>query len=44
MLRHAQVAVTAAHYVEIKQRPVLGLGHLLTKSERTIVPMEGKAV
>jgi hypothetical protein len=22
MLRHAQVAVTAAHYVEIKQRPV----------------------
>ena len=40
MLRHAQVAVTAAHYVEIKTRPVLGLGHLL-KGERTIVPMEG---
>ena len=39
MLRHAHVAVTAAHYVEIKQRPVLGFGHLL-KGERTIVPME----
>jgi integrase len=40
MLRHAQVAVTAAHYVEIKTRPVLGFGHLLTKGERTIVPMD----
>ena len=40
MLRHAQVAVTAAHYVEVKQRPVLGFGHLLTKERRTIVPME----
>ena len=38
MLRHAQVAVTAAHYVEIKQRPVLGFGHLL-KGERTIIPI-----
>jgi hypothetical protein len=36
MLRHAQVAVTAAHYVELKQRPVLGFGHLLTKDGRTI--------
>ncbi len=40
MLRHAQVAVTAAHYVEIKQRPVLGFGHLLTKAERTIIPID----
>ena len=40
MLRHAQVAVTAAHYVEIKQRPVLGFGHLLTKGERTIITMD----
>ena len=39
MLRHAQVAVTAAHYVEIKQRPVLGFGHLL-KNERTIIPID----
>jgi integrase len=39
MLRHAGVAVTAAHYVEIKQGPVLGFGHLL-KSERTIIPIE----
>jgi hypothetical protein len=40
MLRHAQVAVTAAHYVEIKQRPVLGFGHLLKGPERTIIPMD----
>jgi hypothetical protein len=26
MLRHAEVAVTAAHYVENTQRPVLGFG------------------
>ena len=39
MLRHAQVAVTAAHYVEIKQRPVLGFGRLL-KNSRTIVAIE----
>jgi hypothetical protein len=43
MLRHAQVAVTAAHYVEIKQRPVLGFGHLLTNGERTIVPIDEAA-
>jgi integrase len=40
MLRHAQVAVTAAHYVEIKQRPVLGFGHLPTKRERTVIPLD----
>jgi integrase-like protein len=28
MLRHANVGVTAAHYVENKQRSVLGFGHL----------------
>ena len=43
MLRHAQVAVTAAHYVEIKARPVLGFGHLLTNGERTIVPIDEAA-
>jgi hypothetical protein len=41
MLRHAQVAVTAAHYVEIKQRPILGFGHLL-KGEPTIIPLAGE--
>jgi integrase len=35
MLRHADIAVTAAHYVENKQQSVLGFGHLL-KSEPTI--------
>ncbi len=38
MLRHANVAVTAAHYVENKHRSVLGFGHLL-KGDRTIVPI-----
>lgn len=42
MLRHADVAVTAAHYVENKQRSVLGFGHLL-KSERTIIPIRDEA-
>lgn len=43
MLRHADVAVTAAHYVENKQRSVLGFGHLVAKSERTIIPIDDEA-
>ena len=43
MLRHADIAVTAAHYVENKRRSVLGFGHLL-KGERTIVPIDKAAV
>jgi hypothetical protein len=39
MLRHAQVAVTAAHYIEVKMRPVLGFGHLLKGPGRSIVPI-----
>jgi integrase len=39
MLRHADVAVTAAHYVENKQRSVLGFGHLLNNG-RTIIPID----
>ena len=31
--------ITAAHYVENKQRSVLGFGHLL-KYERTIIAMD----
>ena len=38
-LRHANIGVTAAHYVENKHRSVLGFGHLL-KSGRTIIPIE----
>jgi hypothetical protein len=38
-LRHGGIAVTAAHYVENKRRPVLGLGHLLN-GERTIIPID----
>ena len=40
-LRHANVGVTAAHYVENKHRSVLGFGHLL-KGERTIIPLAGE--
>jgi hypothetical protein len=38
-LRHGGIAVTARHYVENKQRSVLGFGHLL-KGERTIIPID----
>jgi hypothetical protein len=38
-LRHGGIAVTARHYVENKHRSILGLGHLLAASERTIIPM-----
>jgi Phage integrase family len=38
MLRHSDISITSAHYVENKQRSVLGFGHLL-KGDRTIVPM-----
>jgi hypothetical protein len=42
-LRHGGIAVTARCYVENRNRPVLGLGHLLTKDERTIVPINQEA-
>ena len=34
--------LTAAHYVENKQRSVLGFGHLL-KGERTVIPIDDGA-
>jgi hypothetical protein len=37
-LRHGGIAVTARHYVENKQRSVLGFKHLL-KGDRTIIAM-----
>ena len=40
MLRHANIHTTATHYVENKQRYVLGFGHLLTSDQRTIVALE----
>jgi hypothetical protein len=39
-LRHVGIAVTARHYVENRSHSVLGFGHLLTKDDRTIVPMD----
>jgi hypothetical protein len=38
-LRHGGIGVTARSYVENRSNSVLGFGHLLTKAERTIVPM-----
>jgi len=29
-LGHADIATTAMHYLETKDRPMVGLGHLLT--------------
>jgi hypothetical protein len=34
--------VTARHYIENKQRSVLGFGHLLKSEERTVVPLTAK--
>jgi hypothetical protein len=42
-LRHGGIGVTARHYVENRSCSVLGLGHLLMKSERTVVPMDRTA-
>jgi hypothetical protein len=39
MLRHANIHTTAAHYVENKQRSVLGFAHLLKSDQRTIVAL-----
>jgi hypothetical protein len=40
MLRHANIHTTAAHYVENKQRSVLGFAHLLKSDRRTIVALD----
>ena len=39
-LRHGGVSVTARHYIENKQRSVLGFGHLLVDNERVVIPMD----
>jgi integrase len=39
-LRHADIKTTFNHYVENKQRSVLGFSHLLAKSDRTIIPLD----
>ena len=41
-LRHGGVSVTARHYIENKQRSVLGFGHLLKSEERTVMPIVGQ--
>ena len=42
-LRHSNISTTFNHYVENKQRSVLGFGHLLAKIARTIIPIERPA-
>ena len=42
-LRHSDISTTFNHYVENKQRSVLGFGHLLAKIARTIIPIERPA-
>jgi integrase len=32
MLRHSDIAVTAAHYIDKKSRKTVGLGNLLTRT------------
>ena len=39
MLRHADIKTTVGHYIESKQRSVLGFGHLLKSDQRTIVAL-----
>ena len=40
-LRHANVAVTASHYIENKTPRVLGFGHLLKSEARTVMALVG---
>jgi integrase len=40
-LRHGGVSVTARHYIENKQRSVLGFGYLLKSEERTVMALVG---
>jgi hypothetical protein len=42
-LRHGSVSVTARHYIENRQRSVLGFGHLLKSEERTVVALDKAA-
>jgi integrase len=42
-LRHGGVSVTARHYIENRQRSVLGFGHLLKSEERTVVALDKAA-
>ena len=36
MLRHADIKTTVGHYIENKQRSVLGFGHLLNGEQRIV--------
>ena len=38
MLGHADITTTAAHYLEAKERPMIGLGHLLPAPAQNEVP------
>ena len=44
MLRHADIAITAQHYLDQKERVTVGLGRLLPDAPENIVPIDSVAV
>ena len=42
MLRHADIAITAQHYLDQKERVTFGMGDLLMMP-RNVAPMDGTA-
>lgn len=44
MLRHADIAITAQHYLDQKERVTVGLGHLLPGAPENVVPIDSVAV
>ena len=38
MLGHADITTTAAHYLEAKEKPMIGLGHLLPAPAQNVIP------
>ena len=39
-LGHADVTTTARHYLQMRERPTVGLGHLLPPSPKNVIPFE----
>ena len=38
ILGHADIATTAGHYLEVKVKPMSGLGHLLPPAAQNVIP------
>ena len=43
-LRHADIAITAQHYLDKKRRVTVGMGHLLSTSGNKIIPIAAASV